>query len=105
MVEETNERPTRNTNPDVAHSHEELGNQLGLSRQRIQQIEARAFEKIRALVFGTDAFPLLAQTFASRLHLLERDYLSQEATKRAEREKQRRKRAKQTRTRRGDVSV
>lgn len=40
---------------------QELGDFLGLSRSRVRQIEMNAIEKMRALVFGTDDFPVLRE--------------------------------------------
>lgn len=40
----------------------EIAAELGVSTQRVSQIERDAVMKLRALVFGTDDFPLLRES-------------------------------------------
>lgn len=52
---------------------DDVARQVGKSRQRVEQIELEAFEKIRALILGTDDFPLLRQHFAHKFPMVEQD--------------------------------
>ena len=40
-------------------SQEECAQRLGISRERVSQLERRAMKKMQALVLSTDEFPLL----------------------------------------------
>jgi hypothetical protein len=48
---------------DLEASWSEVAKTLGVTTARIGQIEQEAFVKIRALIFGTDDFPLLREMF------------------------------------------
>ncbi len=48
---------------DLEASWSEIAKKVGVSSARIGQIEQEAFMKIRALIFGTDDFPLLREAF------------------------------------------
>jgi hypothetical protein len=74
-------------------SWSEIGKTFGVTAARVGQIEQEAFVKIRALVFGTDDFPLLREAFANvSATVLERDLV--EGEKYRERTRARNARAK-----------
>lgn len=50
---------------DVDVSLEEMSGRLGLSAQRLGQIEAAAFRKMRLLIAESGEFPMLASMFSS----------------------------------------
>ncbi len=46
-------------------TREEIAALLGLTSERVGQIERNAFEKIRKLIFRTSFFPLLRETLSN----------------------------------------
>lgn len=62
-------------------THTDIGVKIGLTRTRVQQIEKSAMAKARALIAGTDDFPLLREAFGPDrlLQLIERDMAMEEA--------------------------
>lgn len=61
----------------------EIADRIGLGRSRIGHIESAAVAKLRALVFGTDDFPMLREAFAGALAeaAIEKDVALDEAKK------------------------
>jgi len=48
-------------------TQEEVAERLGLSHERVGQIERRAFAKLRRFIYGTSDFPMLAESFGGVL--------------------------------------
>ena len=55
----------------MGRSCQEIANELGLSRQRIQQLEQNAMAKLRALAWASEDFPMMRAVFAHDLEKAE----------------------------------